>query len=161
MRKLFDNYIQRDKNTRVASDFNFTNVDNQSYNLFKRYNLYKLNCELQYQLAPILRNIPFAKKGNYTLNDYKKGPFYWSMIKVVNHLKETKYPPNFVYSVNYRDWLIQQFDQIKADQKSQIHQFFNVSEALQSLKRLSKFTFSESEMLVYTRIWMFYKYLSK
>ena len=143
------------------SDFNFTNVDNQSYNLFKRYNLYKLNCELQYQLAPILRNIPFAKKGNYTLNDYKKGPLYWSMIKVVNHIKETKYPPNFVYSVNYRDWLIQQFDQIKADQKSQVHQFFNVSEALQCLKRLSKITFSEAEMLVYTRIWMFYKYLSK
>jgi hypothetical protein len=83
------------------------------------------------------------------------------MIKVVNHIKETKYPPNFVYSVNYRDWLIQEFDQIKADQKSQVHQFFNVSEALQSLKRLSKISFSESEMLVYTRIWMFYKYLSK
>ena len=143
------------------SQFNFTQVDNQSLNLFKRYNLYRLNCELQYQLAPILRTIPFAKKGNYTVNDYKKGPLFWSVKKVFNHLKESKYPPNFVYSTNYRNWLIEQIEYIKSDQNSIIHSYFNVSEALQSLKELSKPSYSESEMLYYSRIWMFYKYLTQ
>jgi len=142
------------------SNFNFSHVDNRSKNLFKRYHLYQFNCELQYQSSPQLRTIPFAKKGNYTLTDYKKGPLFWSFKKVLNHIKEKKYPPNFVYDNNYLSWVIEQLEEISLDKNLTIHDYFNVSEALNILKKDIKTTFSESEILPYTRIIMFSNYLS-
>ena len=142
------------------SNYNFKHVDNRSKNLFKRYKLYKLNCELQYQAFPLLKNIPFAKKGNYSLNDYKKGPLFWSIKKVVSHLFEKKYPPNFIYNDKYISWVMKMLEEINSDKNLKIHDYFNVNEAIYSLNRTLKKSFSESEMLPYTRIIMFSNYLS-
>ncbi len=143
------------------SNYNFTKVNNKSKNLFKRHSLYKLNCELQYQLSPELRNIPFAKKGNYTLFDYKKGPFFWSIKKVLNHLNEKKYPPNFTYNQKYISWIREKLEEINVNKSSKIHRFFNLSETLKEIEKMNKNTFSESELLPYTRIITFHNYLSK
>jgi len=142
------------------SNFNFRMVDNKSKNLLRRYNLYMLNCELQYQLSPQLRNIPFAKKGNYTLQDYKKGPFFWSLKKVLNHFREKKYPPNFTYDFNYLLWITEKLEEMNSNKSLKIHQYFNVSEALKTIKKTYKTHFSESELLPYSRIIMFSNYLS-
>lgn len=133
----------------------------KSKNLFKRHRLYELNCELQYQLSPKLRNIPFAKKGNYTLLDYKKGPLFWSVKKVFNHLREKKYPPNFTYDVHYLSWIKEKLVELNANKNLLIHRYFDISKALIEIQKTSKSTFSESEMLPYTRIIMFSNYLSK
>ena len=129
------------------SNYNFKHVDNRSKNLFKRYKLYKLNCELQYQAFPLLKNIPFAKKGNYLLNDYKKGPLFWSIKKVISHLFEKKYPPNFIYNDKYVSWVMKMLEEINSDKNLKIHNYFNVNEAIYSLNRTLKKSFSESEML--------------
>ena len=143
------------------SNFNFTKVNNKSKNLFKRHSLYKLNCEIQYQLSPELRNIPFAKKGNYTLLDYRKGPLFWSVKKVFNHLREKKYPPNFNYDINYLSWIKEKLEEINANKNLKIHRYFDVSKAMKEIQKTSKITFSESELLPYTRIIMFSNYLAK
>jgi asparagine synthetase B (glutamine-hydrolysing) len=143
------------------SNYNFTKVNSKSKNLFKRHRLYELNCELQYQLSPKLRNIPFAKKGNYTLLDYKKGPLFWSVKKVFNHLREKKYPPNFTYDVHYLSWIKEKLVELNANKNLLIHRYFDISKALIEIQKTSKSTFSESEMLPYTRIIMFSNYLSK
>ena len=143
------------------SNYNFTKVNNKSKNLLKRHNLYELNCELQFQASPKLKHIPFAKKGNYTLNDYKKGPVFWSIKKVFNHLRERKYPPNFEYDNHYRNWITEELEKIILDKKSEIHNYFLVTDALNTIKNSKNSTFSESEALKFTRICMFYNYLSK
>lgn len=150
-------FIQRIFN----SNYNFTKVNNKSRNLFKRHRLYKLNCELQYQISPKLRNIPFAKKGNYTLLDYKKGPLFWSVKKVLNHLREKNYPPNFTYDIHYLYWVKEKLVELNTNKNLKIHRYFDITKAIKEIQKTSKSKLSEADILPYTRIIMFSHYLSK
>ena len=143
-----------------SSEYNFLCVKNESKNPFKRYNLYKLNCHIQYKLAPDLHDIPFAKKGNYTLKQYQKGRIYWSIVKTLNYFfSRRKYPPNFEYGRNYVEWVLNQLTVINNEKHSKIHDYFDINNTILHLKNTSKKNLSEKDLCSYTRILNFYNYL--
>jgi hypothetical protein len=79
---------------------------------------------------------------------------------VLNHFREKKYPPNFTYDFNYLLWITEKLEEMNSNKSLKIHQYFNVSEALKTIKKTYKTHFSESELLPYSRIIMFSNYLS-
>lgn len=116
------------------SKYHFKFTNNKTKNLFKRYKLYKFNLEIQHQLYENLDDIPFAKKGEYSTREFRKGILYWTFIKAYRYLgKNKKYPSSYAYSNNYRDFVLKKLELIAKDSKSEIHKYYKVGEAVNQL----------------------------
>jgi asparagine synthetase B (glutamine-hydrolysing) len=142
------------------SKYNFQNLNNQTKNLIKRHKLYELNMSIQDNLAPQVGKVPYAKKGNYTLKDYKSGPILWSLKKVLNFVNEKKFPANYVYNEYYISWLKEQLITILEDDETTIHNYFNVKKALTELESFKEKSYSELSLNRFSRIVEFYYFLN-
>lgn len=138
------------------SRFSFFNSSNNTLNLFKRYSLFELSMNMQHILFPALDKVHFGKKGIYNVEEYLKGPLYWSAIKGYRYLNQKKrYPPPFSYNEQYTDFLRVNFKTIISDKSTALSCFYETGKALNNLDS-SVSLFSESQLHKYTNIVMFY-----
>lgn len=119
------------------SDYSFLNMESRSKNLFKRYDLYSVNIHIQNSLCMQMNSIPFGKRGSYSVNDYLKGRYIWSLKRSINYLIESqrKYPPNYLYSNAFVDFVRYQLKKIRNSINEEDH--FNIDAAISDLSNLS------------------------
>jgi len=123
--------------TLFKSNYNFFHTDNKTKNLFKRYQLFELNLKIQHLLAPQMDKIPFAKRGSYNTDEFLKGIFYWVFVKTYRYFfNKKKYPSSYSYGLPFRDFLLEQLIKIKKNQENQLHQLFNIDDAIEELKTM-------------------------
>ena len=147
-----------------SSNDSFIYRNNKTKNLFKRYNLYELNLNVQHLLYPFFDEIPFAKRGSYNTKEFLKGKLYWSVVKSWRYLfEEKKYPPSFSYNYEYRLFLIKWLNEIGLDKTSEIHAIYDIPGALKAIS-ISPILTTEQRLLPFSFIVMHYmqlKYLRK
>jgi len=147
-----------------SSNYSFIYRNNKTKNLFRRYDLYEFNLNVQHILYPLFDAIPFAKRGSYNTKEFLKGKLYWSLVKSWRYLsEEKKYPPSFGYNNEYRLFLIKWLNEIRLDKASNIHAVYNIHEAIKSISNSPILT-AEKQLLAYSFIVMHYlqlKYMQK
>jgi len=147
-----------------SSNYSFIYRNNKTKNLFKRYDLYEFNLNVQHLLYPLFDEIPFAKRGSYNTKEFLKGKLYWSLVKSWRYLsEEKKYPPSFSYNNEYKLFLIKWLNEIRLDKTSEIHAIYDIPGALKAIS-ISPVLTTEQQLLPYSFIVMHYlqlKYLQK
>ncbi len=127
-------------NALFASSFSFFSRNNQTANPFKRYSLYEFNLNIQHKLFPEMDTIAFGKRGTYNTREYLKGPLYWSFMKTLRYVfQRMSYPVSYSYGVSYKKFLTKILREIESDKGHILHEFFDVSEAVLQLDRVSDF----------------------
>lgn len=143
------------------SKYSFKFTDNKTKNPLRRYKLFKFNLNIQHILAAELDNIPFAKKGSYSIKEFKRGAVYWSFVKVARYLMDMKkFPPSYSYDDNYRSFVERELQKIKSDIEHPIHSFYNIDEAIKHLE-LQENLRQEKHWHRFTNIIVAYNQLNK
>ena len=139
-----------------ASDYTFFDRNNKTKNLLERYQLYEFNLNIQHILFPEMDELLFAKKGVYNIKEFRKGKYYWSLLKIIRYFSDKRnYSPTFKYNNNYKKFLNKWLLKILSDKNSAINDIYNVDKAVSSLEFLGNLT-QEKYFHRYSNIVMHY-----
>ncbi len=137
------------------SRYSFLTADDRSVNLFKRYEHYILNMQIQHQLCPDLDNIPFGKRGSFSTREYLQGLGSWILTKGYRYIADrSHYPPSFVYGDGYREFIDESLTEIMGS-GAPVSKFYETGRALSGLSQEVRLK-SESAWHRYSNIVMFH-----
>ena len=138
------------------SRYSFFFTDNKTKNLFKRYQLFEFNLNLQHLLFPDMDSVPFGKRGSYNSIEFLRGKYYWTAVKAIRYLlQRQKYPPTYVYGQSFRNFLLQHLKALNEDKGHVLHQYYDVQQAIIKLKSVTGNT-NEEAMHKFTNIVQLY-----
>lgn len=139
------------------SRFSFLHLNNRTQNLVSRYKLFEFNLKIQHLLCPSMDNVPFGKQGTYNTNEFLRGRYYWSILRVYRYLSQrSQYPVTYSYGHSFRTFVLKNLLSLQSDRGHILHQYFDIKKAISALNSIKGNTV-ESPTHKFTNIVMLYR----
>lgn len=119
-----------------ASKFNLLHHNNQSKNPFDRFKLFEFNINVQHLLYSALDTYHFGKKGFFNPGEFLGNKIYLASLRAYrNYFNKKAFPPSFTYGKDFHKFIYHELGRIQKEKKPDIDQIFNVSAAMDVLRK--------------------------
>lgn len=112
-----------------SSKYSMMNKDNSADNFFKKLLYPEFVVNLTHILAPQLSNIPYAKKGFYSNNEFLSNFTVYFMKRIWRYKLKSHFPKNFPYQIWMKYFVQEQLKELHQD----ISSFINIENLLKNL----------------------------